>query len=87
MKVDGKTGYMMAKYLKVESEISSGTATVYNPNGNDYVNFRSAASLNAKVLAHVPVGTKIAVLEKGADWTKTEIDGVTGYISTWFLKF
>jgi len=27
------------------------------------------------------------VLSKGTDWTKTEIDGVTGYISTWFLKF
>ena len=87
VKVDGKTGYMMAKYLKVESEISSGTATVYNPNGNAYVNFRKGASLNAAVLAHVPVGTKIEVLEKGTDWTKTSIDGVTGYISTWFLKF
>ena len=87
VKVDGQTGYMMAKYLKVTNEISSGTATVYNPNGNSYVNFRKGASLNAAVLAHVPVGTKIEVLEKGADWTKTEIDGVTGYISTWFLKF
>ena len=27
------------------------------------------------------------VLDKGTDWTKTEIDGKTGYISTWFLKF
>ena len=87
VKVDGQTGYMMAKYLKVTDEVSSGTATVYNPNGNSYVNFRRSASLNAAVLAHVPVGTKIDVLEKGTDWTKTEIDGVTGYISTWFLKF
>ena len=66
---------------------SSGTAVVYNPNGNSYVNFRSGASLNASVLSRVPVGTKIDVLAKGTDWTKTRIDGVTGYISTWFLKF
>ena len=87
VKVDGQTGYMMAKYLKVTSEAASGTATVYNPNGGSYVNFRSGASLNATVLAHVPVGKKITVLEKGTDWTKTEINGVTGYISTWFMKF
>lgn len=87
VKVDGQTGYMMAKYLKVKDEVASGTAIVYNPNGNSYVNFRAGASLNASVLSTVPVGTKIKVLSKGTDWTKTQIDGVTGYISTWFLKF
>lgn len=85
--VDGKTGYMMAKYLKVSSAITSGTATVVNPNGNSYVNFRSRASLNASILRTVPVGTTIKVLEKTTDWTKAEIDGTVGYISTWFLKF
>ena len=87
VKVDGQTGYMMAKFLKVTGDVAAGTATVYNPNGNSYVNFRKGASLNSTVLSTVPVGTKIQVLDKGADWTKTEIDGQTGYISTWFLKF
>ena len=87
VRVDGKTGYMMAKFLKVKQEAVSGTATVYNPNGNSYVNFRSGASLNAKVIDTVPVGTSIKVIEKGTDWTKAEFDGVVGYISTWFLKF
>ena len=84
--VGGKTGYMMASFLKV-SETSAASATVYNPNGNSYVNFRKGASLNAEVISRIPVGTKIKVIEKTTDWTKTEIDGVTGYISTWFLKF
>ena len=84
--VDGKTGYMMAKFLNVTAA-HSGSATVVNPNGNSYVNFRSGASLSASVLSTVPVGTNITVLEKTTDWTKTEIDGKTGYISTWFLKF
>ena len=87
VKVDGQTGYMMAKYLKVTDETVTGTATVYNPNGNSYVNFRKSASLNSAVLTTVPVGTKIDVLDKGTDWTKTSINGQTGYISTWFLKF
>ena len=87
VQVDGKTGYMMAAYLKVNGASVSGTATVVNPNGNSYVNFRKGPSLSAGVIRTVPVGTKINVLEKTTDWTKTEIDGVTGYISTWFLKF
>ena len=85
--VDGKTGYMMAKFLKVTSSAVSGTATVINPNGNSYVNFRSGPSLNASVLRTLPVGTEINVLERTTDWTKTEIDGQVGYISSWFLKF
>jgi len=85
--VDGQTGYMMAKYLKVTDEAVSGSATVYNPNGGSYVNFRKSASLNSSVLRTIPVGTKIEVIEKGTDWTKTTIDGQTGFISTWFLKF
>lgn len=87
VKVDGQSGYMMAKFLDVRGSVTGGTATVYNPNGNSYVNFRAGASLNASVIATVPVGTKINVIEKTTDWTKTEIDGKTGYISTWFLKF
>lgn len=87
VQVDGKTGYMMSKYLSVKSDISGGTATVYNPNGNTYVNFRKSASLSSSVISTVPVGTKITVLEKTTDWTKTEINGVIGYISTWFLRF
>ena len=87
VKVDGQTGYMMAKFLKVSSSAVSGTATVINPNGNSYVNFRSGPSLNASVLRTVSVGTEINVLERTTDWTKTEIDGQIGYISSWFLKF
>jgi len=84
--VDGKTGYMMGKFLTVKDTVPA-SATVINPNGNSYVNFRKGASLNADVISRIPVGTKIKVIEKTTDWTKTEIDGVTGYISTWFLKF
>ena len=84
--VDGKTGYMMAKFLKV-TESHSGTATVYNPNGNSYVNFRKGASLNAEIMTTIPLGSTIKVLEKTTDWTRAEFDGKTGYISTWFLKF
>ena len=86
---DGQIGYMMAKYLKLTGEQGAQTpytATTYNVNGSSYVNFRVKPSLSAGVISRVPVKTKVTVLEHGTDWCKVEIDGVTGYMSTWFLK-
>ena len=86
---DGKIGYMMAKYLKVTDDTASVqpyTATVFNANGGKIVNFRAGASLSAKIIKTIPVGTKVTVTQHGTDWCKVEIDGTAGYISTWFLK-
>lgn len=86
---DGKVGYMMAKFLKVTDENATAqpyTATLINVNGGKIVNFRSGPSLNASIIRTVPVGTKITVLEHGTDWCKVDVDGTTGYISTWFMK-
>lgn len=86
---DGKIGYMMAKYLKVTDETASATpytAKTFNANGGSYVNFRKTASLSGSVISRVPVGTTVTVVQHGTDWCKVTVDGVTGYISTWFLK-
>ena len=85
--VDNMTGYMMASFLNVTSDVTAKSAKVYNPNGNSYVNFRSGASLNASIMDTIPVGTTVTVLEKTTDWTKVDIEGQIGYISTWFLQF
>lgn len=87
---DGKLGYMMKKYLKVSDEtaaIQPFTATTMNVNGGKIVNFRAGASLNAKIIKTVPVGTQVTVKEHTTDWCKVEVDGQEGYISTWFLKW
>ena len=88
---DGKVGYMMTKYLKLTDESAPATpttATTFNINGGKIVNFRSEPNLkNASIQGTVPVGTKVTVLEHGTDWCKVEVDGKTGYLSTWFLKF
>ncbi len=86
---DGKIGYMMAKYLKTTddtAEVKPYTATLINVNGGKIVNFRKGPSLSASIIRTVPVGTKVTVLEHGTDWCKVEVDGDTGYISTWFMK-
>ena len=86
---DGRIGYMMAKFLKVTDETGSVkpyTATLINVNGGKIVNFRTGPSLTSKIIRTVPVGTSVTVLEHGTDWCKVDVDGETGYISTWFMK-
>ena len=87
---DGKIGYMMAKYLKVTDETAQAQpfeAKVVNVNGGSYVNFRKAASLSAGIIDRIDVGSTVTVTEHGTDWCKVTIDGVEGYMSTWFLRW
>ena len=56
-------------------------------NGGSYVNFRKGASLSASIIDRIDVGTSVTVIEHGTDWCKVVIDGVEGYMSTWFLKW
>ena len=87
---DGKIGYMMAKFLRVTDETATMQpfqAKVVNVNGGSYVNFRKAASLSAGVISRVDVGSTVTVTEHGTDWCKVIVDGVEGYMSTWFLSF
>jgi len=87
---DGKTGYMMAKFLKVTDEtgaVQPFKAKLINVNGGKIVNFRSGPSLNSSIIRTVPVGTEVTVLEHGADWCKVQVGEETGYISTWFMKW
>jgi len=85
---DGKIGYMMAKFLKVTGEtgtVNPFQAKVINVNGGSYVNFRKGASLSAGVIDRIDVGSAVTVIEHGTDWCKVIVDGVEGYMSTWFL--
>ncbi|GHU74500.1 hypothetical protein AGMMS49992_16130 [Clostridia bacterium] len=82
--VKGQIGYMFADYLKA---YEPQHAVVINPNGGTFVNLRSGAGMEFKVLRKVPVNSHVVVLEKGKDWTKVEFDGVKGYMSSYFLKF
>ena len=87
---DGRIGYMMTKFLTVTDEtipVQPMQAKLINVNGGSYVNFRSGASLRSSVIARLPVGRSITVLEHGTDWCKVSVDGVTGYVSTWFMTF
>ena len=85
---DGKVGYMMAKYLKVTDDttnVQPFQAKVINVNGGSYVNLRKAGSLSASIIDRIDVGASVTVIEHGTDWCKVVVDGVEGFMSTWFL--
>ena len=87
--VDGKTGYMMKKFITVSSSTQTATpfeAKLLNPNGNSIVNFRTAPGLSTPIIRAYPVATQITVLEMGDVWCKVEIEGVVGYVSRYFFK-
>ncbi len=85
VQVGDKTGYMMTAYLKMTA--APFDATVHNPNGGSIVNFRSGPGLRTSIIKTLPVGTGVTVLNKGTDWTLVSVNGVMGYVSTWFLVY
>ena len=95
--VNGQEGYMSSKFLTASKPAAAQPsqpaqpavkeATLKNINGGKVVNFRCAPGMNTRIIRTYPVGTKVKVLEKGELWTKVEIDGQQGYVSTYFLKF
>ena len=94
VQVGGLTGYMNSRYLAAGKAPSYTrpvknpfTATLKNINGGSVVNFRLYPGMKTKVLRVVPVGTKVTVLEMGENWSKVELDGQQGYVSTYFLKY
>ena len=85
---DVKIGYMMAKFLKMTNDAASMKpfqAKVINVNGGSYVNLRKAGSLSASIIDRIDVGASVTVIEHGTDWCKVVVDGVEGFMSTWFL--
>jgi len=52
----------------------------------DTVNLREKASTSAKVLAKLKLNEKVIVLDENNKWSKVEVDGKTGYISTELLS-
>ncbi len=53
---------------------------------NGSLNLRSKASTNSSVLARLPRGTKVLVLEDKGDWYKVAYNGMIGYVSDDYLS-
>ena len=81
VKVNGTTGYIRSDFLG----ISSGSKGVTFKT-TDGVNFRTGASLDAKVITTLTNGTSVEMIEHNpAGWSKVKVNGTTGYIRSDFL--
>ncbi len=83
VKVDGKTGYMMTKYLN----FCSSAATMYvRTNTGIGLNLREGPGTCAKLITSFPNGTAVTVLQPGSEWHKVKVGGVVGYMSARYLS-
>lgn len=92
VEVNGQTGYMSSKFLAGATQsytkpVTHFEATLKNINGGSVVNFRLYPGMKTKIIGVYPVGTKVTVLEMGENWSKVDIGGTEGYVSTYFLKY
>ena len=57
------------------------TGVIWHPNGS-YVNLRYSRSTedSSNILAQVPYGSKVDVMEQSGNWTKLRYNGVVGYM-------
>lgn len=84
---DGRTGYMLGSYLKIQgsSSISDGTkARVTSQNGKN-VCLRSGPGTGYTVLASYAPGTECTVLTAGTSWSRIQIGNMTGYMMSRYL--
>lgn len=82
VKVAGKTGYVMSKYLSD----TGASATMYvRTNTGKGLNMRNAPSLNGGIITSYAPGTKINVVLKGGGWYRVSTDAGIGYMDSRYL--
>ena len=91
VRVKGKTGYMMTKYLYSDSGNGGGgggtgkTMYVWTPSGTT-LNLRAEANSWSTILGSYRVGTAVTVLKWGSVWSKVSVKGKTGYMFSYYLS-
>lgn len=83
VKVDGKTGYMMTKYLNFGQ---TGKTMYVHTNTGIGLNLREAPNTCARIITSFPVGTAVCVLQSGSAWHKVSVGKLSGYMASAYLK-
>lgn len=86
IKVGNNTGYVSSSYLKTNgvTNTSTPTGTTYKTRAN--VNFRTGPSTKYGKIAYLYKGTTVKYLGKSGAWSKVQVNGKTGYVSTSYLS-
>ena len=82
--VDGKTGYMMTKYL---TGASQGLSATVRTNSGIGLNLRESPSLSGAIITSVKNGEKVTVLQKSGSWCRVSAGGHEGFAATQYLDF
>lgn len=83
VQVNGKTGYVLSKYL-TDSNVAN-TLTVRTNTGIG-LNVRTAPSLTGDIVTSFKNGSTVTVLSKGNGWYKVQQGDVVGYVASRFLS-
>ena len=84
VEVNGKEGYMMAKFLN--NGVHEQTAIVRTNTGIG-LNLREEPHTEGAIITSAKNGAEVVVLQKGADWCRVLVGGEEGFMSTQYLKF
>lgn len=86
--INGQSGYFRQEFVTVQNlnQQPSTTATIYTLNGGK-LNLRNAPTYKgSSIIAQIPNGRQVTVLQKGNNFWKVQADGQTGYMDCSFLK-
>lgn len=82
---NSKTGYICSDYLKKESSTSTTTNTMYvTPSAG--LNLRKGPSTSYAVIKTLSKGTEVTVISSSNGWSKVNVGGVSGYVSSDYLS-
>lgn len=82
----GARGYMMTRYLTLQSLPQIPTRMVRHPDST-YVNLRSQPHQSGtRVITRVPHNSIVTVINGGTDWAYVQYNSQKGYMMTQFLK-
>lgn len=82
VKVAGKQGYMMTKYLNFGA---SGSTLYVRTNTGIGLNLRQAPSTSAAIITSFPINTAVTVLQRGSEWHKVKVGEQEGYMASRYL--
>lgn len=82
--VNGKSGYMMAKYLNASE---GNTAATVRTNTGAGLNLREQPDMNGTIIMAVKNGQQVTVLQKSSPWSRVKVGDKEGYMATQYLRF
>ncbi len=83
---DGQAGYMSADYMVMVDNYEGELGYCAVDTEGDNLNIRAGAGTQFDILGSIPDGTVVAIEGVTDGWLKVTYKGVTGYISTDYVK-